>query len=113
MLNTERIKFNRHTVHNPSCDIVEYKINNDAFITYRVYVTPAVHGISVGDSNVTILKDIQPGEEFMEMYVGENYNIGSNKRSYSRMYYAAEIPVKWKDTWKMIREYYQSNLRNS
>jgi len=112
MLNTEKIKFNSHTVHNPNCDIVEYKIDNDMFITYGVYVKPAVHRISLGDPNVTTLKDIQPGEEFMEMYVGENYNTGSKKRSYSRMYYASEIPVKWQDAWKMIREYYQSNLTN-
>jgi hypothetical protein len=98
MLNPKRIKFNSHTVHNPSCDIVEYKIDNDTFITYGVYVTK--------------FKDIQPGEEFMEIYVGENYNVGSKKRSYSRMYYASEIPGTWKDTWKMIRKYYQSNLTN-
>lgn len=102
MIKTDKLKFNSHVEHNPCCDIVEYKIDSDTFITYGVYLLPTVHGN----------KSIQPGDEFMEMYVGENYNRESQKRSYSRMYYASEIPAKWQSSWNMLKDYYNKNLKN-
>lgn len=113
MIKTDKIKFNSHSVHNPTCDIVQYHIDNDMFITYGVYLVPATHRRSLGDPNVYTIKNIQPGDEFMEVYVGENYNPDSTKRSYSRMYYASEIPAKWQSTWKMVKEYYQENFQKS
>lgn len=113
MIKAEKVKFNSHTVHNPSCDIVEYRIDNDTFITYGVYLVAETHRISLGDPSVYTIKNIQPGEEFMELYVGENYNVGSTKRSYSRMYYASDIPVKWQKTWNSLKEYSRKNFQKN
>lgn len=97
-----KYKFNSHKVHNPDCDILESRIDNDTFITYGIYVKPAFHK----HRN----KDLPVGTEFCEVYTGENYNVGSKKRSNSRMYYADEIPAKYKSMWNDARSHYIRNL---
>ena len=91
-------QFNSHLVHNPSCDILEGYIDKDTTITYGIYVE------DYKDADGGIIKK---GTEFCEYYSGENYNVGSKKKSYSRMWYADAIPVKYKALWTLLRSLYQ------
>ena len=79
--------FNSHKWHNPSCDIVELKIDDDTFITYGVYVK---------DVETQLHSKIKrEGTQFMEYYSGPNYNLNSKKsRNYSRAYGLDNAP-KW------------------
>ena len=90
--------FNSHTKHNPTCDILEGHIDIDCFITYGIYVTD----YKKADGGI-----IKKGTEFCEYYSGENYNVNSAKKSYSRMWYADKIPVKYKQLWQLLRSNYQ------
>lgn len=99
-MNTDKIKFHSHKNHNPSCDILEYHIDKDTFITYGIYVKPAVRVIEGIDYQLKV------GHEFMEIYTGENYNVDSTKRSHSRLYYANTIPEKYKALWQSLRSHY-------
>jgi hypothetical protein len=83
-------KFNSHKNHNHNADILEGKIDKDSFITYYVYVNG---------------KDI--GKEGMEYYTGENYVVGSNKKSSSRNYSVDKIPSKYKKAWDKLKLEYE------
>lgn len=99
-LDQDKLNFNSHLVHNPYCDILEYQINDDTYITYGMYVKPSV-------SNKGPIEMVLPVcTEFMEIYTGENYNVNSKKRGHSKMYYKNEIPEKYKALWVSIRSYY-------
>lgn len=92
MLNKEKLTFNSHKSHNPYFDILEYQLNNDMFITYTVSIsTPMV--------------------EIMEYYSGENYNVGSNLKSYSRTYKKENIPTKYKEIWDQLKEIYNTEYK--
>ena len=41
-------RFNPHTVHNPSCDILEGHIDEDKFITYGIYVEDYEKAVTAG-----------------------------------------------------------------
>ena len=58
--------------------------------------------------------EIPVGTEFMEVYVGENYNINSKKRSYSRVYYFGtdKAPKTHIELWLKMKEHY-NELKNS
>ncbi|MEK6879772.1 MAG: hypothetical protein AABY22_09205, partial [Nanoarchaeota archaeon] len=86
-----KLKFNSHKNHNPECDILEGVIDSDSFITYGIYVN--------GENN---------GEEFMEYYSGENYVVGSKKRSSSKNFTVDKIPAKYKSAWSKLKEKYNS-----
>lgn len=90
-------QFNPHTEHNPSCDILEGHIDEDTFITYGIYVK------DYREADGTIIKK---GTEFCEYYRGRNYNVKSTMNSYSRMWYAGKIPVKYKQQWELLRSIY-------
>ena len=100
-IESAKLKFNSHKVHNPSCDILEYQIDKDTMITYGIYV-----------NGYQGKKFIQLGTEFMEFYTGENYNTGSLKRSYSRCWNCNSIPSKYKNIWNSLKQYYVTNLTN-
>ncbi len=89
------IKFNSHTNHNPNCDILEGKIDSDSFMTYGIYV--------LGDKK---------GQEFMEYYRGENYVVGSTKRSHSNYFAVNNIPSKYKDAWEELKKIYETRYAN-
>lgn len=90
----KKIKFNSHKNHNPSADILQGHLNDDTFITYGIYIKDA-SGKKVGD-------------EFMEIYTGENYNVGSSKKSNSRVYSPDKIPSKYKSMWNDLKSEYES-----
>jgi len=98
--------YHSHKSHNPSCDILERRLNYDTFITYGIYVKPTIHWKGPVGLPITV------GTEFMEIYTGENYNAYSKKRSYSKLYYADEIPSKYKEGWLLGKWHYENNLKN-
>jgi len=106
-IETTTIQF--HT-GNPDCNIISAHINNDTTITYGVYIKPTLHLIQGQDPAVRIPKNIQTGQEFMEVYTGENYVTTSNKRSYSRLYYSDAIPAKYKQAWQQLKDHYTNNI---
>jgi hypothetical protein len=92
-------KFNSHKNHNPTADIVERQLDKDTMITYGIYV-----------------KDSGPkkkGDEFMEIYTGENYVVGSKKRSHSRYFDADKIPAAYRKTWEELKSKYENELKES
>lgn len=89
-------KFRSHQSHNPYTDILEGKIDKDSFITYYINVKG---------------KDV--GKEGMEYYSGENYVVGSNKKSVSRNYSIDQIPSKYKKAWDKLKlEYNEMHKSN-
>lgn len=100
-MRTDKVTFNLHTFHNPDCDILEYQLDKDTNITYGVYVKPAIRWRG------PVGLPIQIGDEFMEIYSGENYVVGSKKRSHSRCYSdISEIPKKHLALWQQLKNYY-------
>lgn len=87
-------KFNSHKNHNPSADILEGHINSDSFITYGIYVNGP-----------------KKGNEFMEYYTGENYKVGSSKKSNSRVYGPDKIPAKYKAAWEELKAKYEAEYK--
>lgn len=90
-------KFNSHKNHNPSADILQGHLDKDTFITYGIYVKDS------GSKKV--------GDEFMEYYSGENYNVGSTKRSSSRVYSPDKIPAKYKAAWEELKAKYEKEYK--
>lgn len=109
-----KVKLNLHTLHNPSCDILEHQINDDMKVTYGIYVKPLVNQSGRGNYIKQGHWEIPAGAEFMEVYVGENYNINSKKRSYSRVYYFGtdKAPKTHIELWYKMKEHY-NELKNS
>ena len=103
-MRTNKITFNLHTFHNPDCDILEYQLDEDTKICYGVYVNKPKQS----------KRDINKGDEFMEVYVGENYNINSKKRSYSKCYYdnTDKFPKAHTLLWFQLRNYYKDCKEN-
>lgn len=100
-MNPANITFNSHTNHNPDCDIVCYQLDKDTTITYGIYV----------NNPKGSKRDIKVGDEFIEVYVGENYNVGSRKRSYSRCYHNdgdTKIPAKYHKLWQDLKSHYNN-----
>lgn len=91
-LDNTKIKFNSHASHNPECDILEYPLDENSFITY---------GIHVSGKN--------KGEQFCEYYRGSNFVVSSNKTSYSRYFPFDQIPAKYLDLWIALKNYYIIN----
>lgn len=91
IVNFIKTKFNSHKNHNPNYDILEGYIDKDSFITYAVKVT---------GENI--------GKESMEYYTGENYVVGSKKKSSSRHFDSDKIPVKYKSSWLKLKELYNT-----
>lgn len=85
----KRTKFNSHKNHNPSYDILEGHIDADSFITYALCIS--------GENK---------GKELMEFYTGENFVVGSKKKSYSRVYSPDKIPAKYKTDWLALKSMY-------
>jgi hypothetical protein len=77
--------------HNPDFDILCGRVDEDTFITY---------GLQINGPN--------PGEETMEIYKGENYNVDSKLRSWSRHYAKDAIPKVWKKQWLSLRFEYRT-----
>lgn len=71
-----KVVYNSHQVHNPYCDIVEGHIDGDSFLTYGEYVN-------------------NPNVKFVEYYSGENYVVGSKRRSHSRSWLLGAEPKKY------------------
>lgn len=90
-------KFNSNKNHNPSCDILEGHLDGDTFITYGIYVKDD------GSKKV--------GDEFMELYTGSNYKVGSSKRSHSRIYTVDKIPSKYKAAWEELKAKYEQEYK--
>ena len=90
-------QFNSHKNHNPSCDILEGHLDSDTYITYGIYVKDD------GSRKV--------GDEFMEYYTGENYKVGSSKKSNSRVYGPDKIPAKYKATWEELKSKYENEYK--
>jgi hypothetical protein len=86
-----KTNFNSHENHNPEYDILEGYIDGDTFITYAKKVK--------GD-NV--------GKESMEYYSGENYVVGSKKKSLSKNFKEDNIPAKYKPYWNKLKEMYEN-----
>jgi hypothetical protein len=103
-MNTSKIEFRSHRSHNDHCDITVYQLDKDTNITYGIYVKSTIHWKG------PVGLPIQPGTEFMEIYVGENYNVDSKKRSNSRHYYADAIPKKYNELWQSLKEYYETEI---
>ena len=82
--------FRSHKNHNPHCDILEGILDEDSLITYGVYVNGP-----------------EKGQEFCEYYRGENYRLGSKKRSYSRCWKPVNIPIKYFTRWQLLRSIYE------
>jgi len=90
-------KFNSHKNHNPSCDILQGHLDKETYITYGIYV-----------------KDVsskKAGQEFMEYYTGENYNVGSSKKSNSRYYEPDTIPAKYLAAWNELKSKYENEYK--
>jgi len=94
-----KTKFNSHKNHNPSADILEGHLDKDSYITYVVYIKDAGRA--------------KAGEEFMEYYIGENYKLGSNKKSHSRVYSVDKIPSKYKKAWDKLKSEYNEKHKDS
>jgi len=90
-----KTNFNSHKNHNPDCDILEGRLTIDSFITFGIYVKDT--------------EKHKKGQKFMELYVGKNYNVNSNKNSHSRVWYYPNIPAKYMETWNLLQEIYLSN----
>jgi hypothetical protein len=104
-MNPDNITFNSHKNHNPDCDILCYQLDKDTTITYGVYVKPAIRWKG------PVGYPIQIGTEFMEVYVGENYNVDSTKRSHSRCYYNdgdTKVPAKYHKLWQDLKTHYNN-----
>jgi hypothetical protein len=95
MSNLQYIKFNLSKNHNTSYDILEGHLNQDTFITYGIYIKDECGR--------------KKGDEFMEYYTGKNYKLGSTKKSYSRIYGPTEIPYRYREVWKSLRDAYKAN----
>jgi len=91
--------FNSHKNHNPNVDIVERQINKDTKVTYGIYVK---------DSGSK-----KKGDEFMEIYTGKNYVVGSTAKSYSRYFDADKIPAAYRKTWEELKSKYETELKES
>ena len=100
---------NHHT-YNPDCNIVTGYIDADTFITYGVYIKPTVHLMRTEDSAVRVPRNILPGQEFMEVYTGQNYVPSSKKRSHSRHFYSEAIPASYMKAWQTLKDYYDNRL---
>lgn len=112
-MRTDKVTFNLHTFHNPHCDIIEYQVDKDTNITFGVYVKPYINRTGRGSYVGQGQYQIEAGTEFMEVYVGENYNVGSKKRSHSRMYYDdMKLPKKHAELWKQLKNYYSDCKEN-
>jgi len=85
-----RITFNSHENHNPYCDILCLPISKDAFITY--------------------CKTLETGAESMEYYAGANYVVGSTLKSNSRHYKLNEIPKKYLEVWRGLKQYHEVEI---
>jgi hypothetical protein len=92
------VKFNSHKNHNPYTDIVEGKLDKDTMMTYCITVKD--------DGKIPI------GTESMELYIGDNYVLGSTKKSYSRHYAVDKIPSKYKKLWLELKELYETKYIN-
>jgi hypothetical protein len=90
-------KFNSHKVHNPACDIIEGHLDKDTYICYGIYVK---------DSGSK-----KAGQEFMEYYTGENYKLGSLKRSNARYYEPDTIPAKYLAAWNELKSKYENEYK--
>lgn len=88
-MNIGEIKFNHHIYHNPNCDILEKKIDENTHLTFGIYV-----------------KGDKKGVKFCEVYIGKNYVLGSTKRSYSKYYEPKQIPPKYFTEWLKLYELY-------
>jgi len=83
--------------HNPHFNIVSFQHDKDTSITYCIPV------------------DGSKSYEVFEVYVGSNYNIHSDKSSYSRVYVVFNgndnrIPKRWKYLAKHLKEYLLESL---
>lgn len=87
------VKVNRPENHNPSALICEARINADSFIT--------------------CVKPLNDGPCQMEYYSGENYVIGSNARSYSRIYSEENIPGVYSGLYNALKEFTEKYYRES
>ena len=97
-MNITNLTIHSHKRHNSDCDILVYQIDTDTNITYGQYVTTSKSGNWV------------EGEEFCETYFGENYNIKSNKKSYSKIYRGeSEVPKKYIHIWLELKTFYETN----
>lgn len=94
-----KTKFNSHKWHNDECDILEGRLNDDTFITYGIYIKDGKYGT------------MKQGDEFMEIYTGSNYNIGSSKKSHSRVYAPNQIPAKYKSLWLELKSIYDEKYK--
>lgn len=90
----KKIYFNSHKNHNPDTDIVVGRIDDDSEMTYHIGV-----------------KGKDKGIEGMEYYKGENYVVGSNKKSSSRNYPKDQIPEKYKKAWKILKNEYETKYK--
>lgn len=95
-----KVKFNPHRNHNANTDILEGHLDSDTMITYGIYVKN-IKGTH-----------IKEGDEFMELYIGENYVAGSTKRSNSRLYSPEKIPAKYKKAWEELKNLYFTKYIN-
>jgi hypothetical protein len=109
MKTIQQSTINHHT-YNPDCNIVTGYIDQDTFITYGIYIKPTVHRMRTEDRNVFTGRNIEVGQEFMEVYTGENYVPSSKKRSHSRHYYADAIPASYMAAWQTLKDYYENRL---
>ena len=102
------VKLNLHTLHNPSCDILEYRDDKDTIVTYGIYVKPYKNKSGRGNYIGKGEWEIPVGAEFMEVYVGKNYVLGSRARSYSRVYYFGtdKAPKSRVDLWMKLKAHY-------
>jgi len=83
-----KITYRPHTSHNPFCDIVEGQIDTDTMITFY--------------------KVLESGLQGCEVYIGENYNVGSKKKSRSWNYDTSTIPKKYYENWVKLKDYYNN-----
>jgi hypothetical protein len=100
----------KYHTYNPDCNIVTGYIDADTFITYGIYIKPTIHLMRTTDSAVHIPRNIQPGQEFIEIYTGENYVPSSKKRSHSRHFYSEAIPASYRQAWQTLKDYYENIL---
>lgn len=84
--------FNSHTNHNPDCDILCANIDQDTIITYCL--------------------NLKTNLQSMELYIGENYVVGSAKKSYSRIYTTVNIPMKYLKNWCALKVKYEKEYNN-
>jgi len=95
-----------HTT-NDHCHILELRLDKDTNMTYGIYIKPVNRPSSTGN------KIIPVGQEFCEVYVGENYNALSKKRSYSRCYYIgdANLPKKYQQNYLELKKLYENKYK--